>query len=137
MGGLVAVQARCWGYYVPEDLFCQSEEATQGGLPQPHGAPWGAIGPDGAIGLHLAFTGDEGRCVVRFRPKPEHQGYPGRLHGGLIRTLLDELTQIPAYSGIELCTTGDRCPLPQRHGTETGFDGRQGSCYSINEQMNS
>jgi uncharacterized protein (TIGR00369 family) len=51
----------------------------------PHRARWGAIG------LHLHFyTDDEGRCIARFRPKPEHQGYPGQLHGGLISTLLDE-----------------------------------------------
>jgi acyl-coenzyme A thioesterase PaaI-like protein len=53
----------------------------------------------GAIGLHLSFyTDDEGRCVARFQPKPEHQGYPGQLHGGLISTLLDVLTQIPIHS---------------------------------------
>jgi len=48
-------------------------------------------GIDNPIGLHLHFyTDDEGRCVARFRPKPEHQGYPGHLHGGVISTLLDE-----------------------------------------------
>jgi hypothetical protein len=40
-------------------------------------------GIDNPIGLHLAFyTDDEGRCIAHFRPKPEHQGYPGHLHGG-------------------------------------------------------
>ncbi len=33
---------------------------------------------------------DEGRCVARFRTKPEHQGFPGHLHGGVISTLLDD-----------------------------------------------
>jgi uncharacterized protein (TIGR00369 family) len=48
-------------------------------------------GIDNPIGLHLKFyTDDEGRCIARFRPKPEHQGYPGHLHGGIISTLLDE-----------------------------------------------
>lgn len=47
-------------------------------------------GIDNAIGLHLRFyTDEEGRCVARFRPKPEHQGHPGQLHGGLVSTLLD------------------------------------------------
>ena len=42
-------------------------------------------------GLKLSFyTDDEGRCITRFRPRPEHQGYPGHLHGGIISTLLDE-----------------------------------------------
>jgi hypothetical protein len=65
-------------------------------------------GIENPIGLHLAFyTDDEGRCIARFpapgrhrtgRPKPEHQGYPGHLHGGIISTLLDVLTQISMHS---------------------------------------
>jgi acyl-coenzyme A thioesterase PaaI-like protein len=44
---------------------------------------------DNPIGPHLAFyTDDEGRCIARFRPGPEHQGYPGHLHGGIVSTLL-------------------------------------------------
>jgi len=53
----------------------------------------------GAIGLHLSFyTDEEGRCVARFRPGPEHQGYPGQLHGGIISTLLDAPTQIAMHA---------------------------------------
>jgi hypothetical protein len=51
----------------------------------------------GAVGLHLAFTDDEGRCVAHFRPRPERQGCPGQLHGGIISTLLVESTQIPIH----------------------------------------
>jgi acyl-coenzyme A thioesterase PaaI-like protein len=48
-------------------------------------------GIDNPIGLKLKFyTDDEGRCVAHFHPRPEHQGYPGHLHGGIISTLLDE-----------------------------------------------
>jgi uncharacterized protein (TIGR00369 family) len=48
-------------------------------------------GVENPIGLHLAFYTDaEGRCIARFRPQPQHQGYPGQLHGGIISTLLDE-----------------------------------------------
>ena len=48
-------------------------------------------GVENPVGLHLHFYTDEaGRCIARFRPKPEHQGYPGQLHGGIISTLLDE-----------------------------------------------
>jgi uncharacterized protein (TIGR00369 family) len=48
-------------------------------------------GIENPIGLNLKFyTDDEGRCIARFRPRPEHQGYPGHLHGGIISTLLDE-----------------------------------------------
>jgi hypothetical protein len=34
-------------------------------------------GIDNPIGLKLKFnTDDEGRCIARFQPKPEHQAYP-------------------------------------------------------------
>jgi acyl-coenzyme A thioesterase PaaI-like protein len=47
-------------------------------------------GIENPIGLKLRFyTDDEGRCVARFQPKPEHQGLPGQLHGGIISALLE------------------------------------------------
>jgi hypothetical protein len=52
---------------------------------QPNSRMCFVCGVNNPIGLHLAFyTDDEGRCIARFRPRPEHQGYPGQLHGGLI-----------------------------------------------------
>jgi acyl-coenzyme A thioesterase PaaI-like protein len=58
---------------------------------QPNSRMCFVCGIDNPIGLHLSFyTDEEGRCIARFRPKPEHQGYPGHLHGGIISTLLDE-----------------------------------------------
>jgi acyl-coenzyme A thioesterase PaaI-like protein len=52
-------------------------------------------GIENPIGLHLHFcTDDGGRAIARFRPKPEHQGYPGHLPGGIISTLLDVPTRI-------------------------------------------
>jgi acyl-coenzyme A thioesterase PaaI-like protein len=68
--------------------------AAQGGAimeKQPNSRMCFVCGIDNPIGLKLRFhTDDEGRCIARFRPKPEHQGYPGHLHGGIISTLLDE-----------------------------------------------
>jgi acyl-coenzyme A thioesterase PaaI-like protein len=58
---------------------------------QPNSRMCFVCGIDNPIGLHLKFyTDDEGRCIAHFRPKPEHQGYLGHLHGGIISTLLDE-----------------------------------------------
>ena len=58
---------------------------------QPNSRMCFVCGIDNPIGLHLKFyTDDDGHCIARFRPKPEHQGYPGQLHGGLISSLLDE-----------------------------------------------
>jgi uncharacterized protein (TIGR00369 family) len=36
------------------------------------------------------FEADDGCLVGLFTPRAEHQGYPGRLHGGIASTILDE-----------------------------------------------
>jgi uncharacterized protein (TIGR00369 family) len=36
------------------------------------------------------FTVDGGELVGVFRPREEHQGYPGRMHGGMVSAILDE-----------------------------------------------
>ena len=44
-----------------------------------------------SIGLHSSFYElNNGELVAVFSPKKGHQGYPGRLHGGLAITILDE-----------------------------------------------
>ncbi len=69
---------------------------------QPNSRMCFVCGVDNPIGLHLSFyTDDEGRCIARFRPQPEHQGYPGQLHGGdHDKTILDVPTLIPVHSGV-------------------------------------
>jgi acyl-coenzyme A thioesterase PaaI-like protein len=58
---------------------------------QPNSRMCFVCGIENPIGLKLFFyTDDEGRTITHFRPKPEHQGYPGQLHGGIISTVLDE-----------------------------------------------
>jgi acyl-coenzyme A thioesterase PaaI-like protein len=58
---------------------------------QPNSRMCFVCGIENPIGLKLKFyTDDEGRCIARFQPKPEHQGYPGQLHGGIMSSLLDE-----------------------------------------------
>ncbi|WP_317423150.1 hotdog fold domain-containing protein [uncultured Acidaminococcus sp.] len=47
-------------------------------------------GKDNPMGLHLHFRTDEDGCYTSFVPQPVHQSYDGRMHGGLISTLLDE-----------------------------------------------
>jgi acyl-coenzyme A thioesterase PaaI-like protein len=79
-------------------------QAAQGEIimeKQPNSYMCFVCGIDNPIGLHLAFyTDDDGRCIAHFHPKPEHQGYPGQLHGGIISALLDEPTQIPIQAGV-------------------------------------
>jgi uncharacterized protein (TIGR00369 family) len=43
------------------------------------------------FGLHTSFFElDSGELLAVFKPREEHQSYPGRLHGGIISTILDE-----------------------------------------------
>lgn len=48
-------------------------------------------GFENPIGLRLIFEDDGVRAWARFSPRPEHQGFPGTLHGGIISALLDEV----------------------------------------------
>jgi acyl-coenzyme A thioesterase PaaI-like protein len=42
-------------------------------------------------GLHASmYEVESGEVVALFRPGERHQGYPGRLHGGIAGTILDE-----------------------------------------------
>ena len=48
-------------------------------------------GVENAAGLRARFFElDSGELAGIFRPLPEHQGYPGRLHGGMASAILDE-----------------------------------------------
>lgn len=48
-------------------------------------------GRENDSGLHARFLELEGGEVLgRFTPTKDHQGYPGRLHGGIASTILDE-----------------------------------------------
>ena len=65
-----------------------------------------ACGKANPIGLKLEFEYTDKECSAIFVPQREHQSYDGRMHGGLISTLLDEVmgnylyikTGKPAYT---------------------------------------
>ena len=58
---------------------------------QPNSKMCFVCGLDNAFGLKSRFYELEtGELLGIFQPAAEHQGYPGRLHGGLAATLLDE-----------------------------------------------
>lgn len=42
------------------------------------------------IGLHLVFERVDDGVLARYRPRPEDQGFPELMHGGLLALLLDE-----------------------------------------------
>lgn len=51
-----------------------------------------ACGRDNPTGLHMRFEIDDDKCTAYFTPRREHQSYTGRMHGGLVAVLLDEVT---------------------------------------------
>ena len=50
-----------------------------------------ACGKDNPIGLKLDFFYEDDKYVSTFVPQKEHQSYTGRVHGGIIATVLDEV----------------------------------------------
>ena len=58
---------------------------------QPNSRHCFLCGMENPLGLKLAFyTDEDNRCVARYVPRDEFQGYPGVLHGGIACALLDE-----------------------------------------------
>lgn len=48
-------------------------------------------GTDNGFGLKSSFYElEDGQLMAIFQPVDQHQGYPGRLHGGIAATILDE-----------------------------------------------
>jgi len=69
-------------------------------------------------GLAVRFhTSDQGEVATEFVPRPEHQGYPGTCHGGIIFALLDETIGRATYRDGRMTVTASmtvryRRPVP-------------------------
>ncbi len=62
-------------------------------------------GAQNPIGLKLKFREEDGIYITNFTARPEHQGYEGLVHGGIISTLLDEvMTKNVSVLGITVVT---------------------------------
>ena len=60
-------------------------------------------GPDNPRGLRVEFTLDAGSRTLRgrFTPRPEHEGWEGIVHGGIVAALLDEsMVKLAALLGM-------------------------------------
>jgi uncharacterized protein (TIGR00369 family) len=58
---------------------------------QPNSRMCFVCGLSNPAGLHASFHElDGGELAAIVTPREEHQGYPGRLHGGIAATILDE-----------------------------------------------
>lgn len=61
-----------------------------GSLLQDDGLCFGC-GPRNTIGLKLTFAWDEDLYYTHWTPSSVHQGWAGRVHGGLLALVLDEV----------------------------------------------
>jgi len=57
----------------------------------PHTKSCFVCGEENPIGLRQRFVTDDKKVSTRFIPRPEHAGFKGIVHGGLLATLLDEI----------------------------------------------
>jgi uncharacterized protein (TIGR00369 family) len=84
-------------------------------------------GPGNPIGLKLMFRLDDEVCRAEFTPQPEHMGYDGVTHGGIVFSLLDDVMANWLWLRGERCFTARaeiryRAPLPI--GTAVRIEGR-------------
>ncbi|HMP83053.1 MAG TPA: PaaI family thioesterase [Verrucomicrobiota bacterium] len=57
----------------------------------PHTRSCFVCGESNPVGLKLLFHTDGDRVHAHFTPRPEHIGFKGVVHGGLLSTVLDEI----------------------------------------------
>ncbi len=85
---------------------------------QPNSQMCFVCGLGNSIGLRAAFYEDDtGRVTAKFTPRPEHQGFPGIMHGGIVTALLDETLGRVAIAAGRWMVTGRlnvrfRRPIP-------------------------
>lgn len=56
-----------------------------------------ACGSANAQGLHMQFHREGERTICDYDPREFQQGYPGRMHGGIVSTLIDEAMGYAVY----------------------------------------
>lgn len=72
------------------------------------------------IGFHLTFRRDDEWVVTEYVPRPEDQGFPGIMHGGLLSLLLDEAMGWAMYADRIFAVTAK---METRFRTRVGLDG--------------
>lgn len=76
----------------------------------PHTRGCLVCGRDNPHGLRLQLHVDEstGLVTCRFTPRPEHIGFEGIVHGGVLATVLDEaMVWAATWSGKRFCVCGE------------------------------
>lgn len=65
-------------------------------------------------GLHMTFRLEGERTICEYTPCAYQQGYPGRMHGGVVSTLIDETMGWAVYHAREWGATA-RLNIRYRH----------------------
>ena len=95
-------------------------------------------GKENPIGLKLEFIEKDESYITTFVPGPQHQGYDGIMHGGLVSTILDEvMARYIHKKGFNAVTA--RLDVRFRHPTPIGqqltavakISGRRGNMYEL------
>jgi len=76
-----------------------------------------ACGVKNDHGLHMQFRREGGRTVCEYSPQDFQQGYPGRMHGGVVAAMIDEAMGWAVYHASAWAATARlnlrfRRPLP-------------------------
>jgi acyl-coenzyme A thioesterase PaaI-like protein len=78
-------------------------------------------GAENDQGLHMEFHREGDRTVCDFAPVDFQQGYPGRMHGGVVSTMIDEAMGWAVYHSKKWGTTAR---LSVRYRRPVQLDGR-------------
>ena len=81
-----------------------------------------------AAGLQVRFRLDDGCCRAEFTPGPDHVGYDGVTHGGILFSLLDDVMANVLFLRGERCYTAKaevRYRQPLKVGTPVRLEGRE------------
>lgn len=78
-----------------------------------------ACGPDNPIGLKIDFTVEGDECTAEFTPDENHVGFANTVHGGIIYTVLDDVTANILYQQGRKAHTA-RCEIRYRQPCAVG-----------------
>lgn len=78
-----------------------------------------ACGVDNPIGLKIQFTVDGDVCTADFTPNENHVGFSDTVHGGIIYTILDDVTANILYQQGRKAHTA-KCEIRYRQPVRVG-----------------
>ena len=78
-----------------------------------------ACGQDNPIGLKIHFHVDGDECTAEFTPDQNHVGFSDTVHGGIIYTVLDDVTANILYQQGRKAHTA-RCDIRYRQPARVG-----------------